>query len=272
MNRTASSSSVQDSDSPGSNGQGDAPSGAMTFWDHLDVLRSALIRMAVAVVVAAVVAFLLKDVLFSVVLAPRSSDFVSYRLIGVEAFSLHLMNTGLTEQFMIHVRTAMYAGLLVASPYILYELFRFVSPGLYQNERHYAVWIVGAAYLMFLLGTLVNYFVVFPLTVRFLGTYQVSPDVANMLTLQSYVDTLLGMSLVMGVVFEMPVVCGLMGRMGLLSSGMMTEYRRHAVVAILIVAAIITPTTDVFTLMVVALPIYLLYEISIQIVKLTKRK
>ena len=202
MNRTASSSSVQDSDSPGSNGQGDAPSGAMTFWDHLDVLRSALIRMAVAVVVAAVVAFLLKDVLFSVVLAPRSSDFVSYRLIGVEAFSLHLMNTGLTEQFMIHVRTAMYAGLLVASPYILYELFHFVSPGLYQNERHYAVWIVGAAYLMFLLGTLVNYFVAFPLTVRFLGTYQVSPDVANMLTLQSYVDTLLGMSLVMGVVFE----------------------------------------------------------------------
>lgn len=95
---------------------------------------------------------------------------------------------------MIHMRTAMYAGLLVASPYILYELFRFVSPGLYQNERRYAVWIVGAAYLMFLIGTLVNYLVVFPFTVRFLGTYQVSPDVANMLTLQSYVDTLLGMS------------------------------------------------------------------------------
>lgn len=244
----------------------------LTFWDHLDVLRSSLIRMAVAVAVVSIVAFLLKDELFSIVLAPRSSDFVTYRLIGVGAFSLHLMNTGLTEQFMIHVRTALYAGLLVASPYILYELFRFVSPGLYQNERRYAVWIVGAAYMMFLVGTLVNYFIVFPLTVRFLGTYQVSPDVANMLTLQSYIDTLLGMSLVLGVVFELPVVCGLLGRMGLLTDGMMSLYRRHAIVAILIVAAIITPTTDVFTLCVVALPIYLLYELSIVIVRFTKIK
>ena len=239
----------------------------MTFWDHLDVLRSSLIKMGVAVVVFAVAAFLMKETLFSVVLAPRSSDFVTYRLLGVDAFSLHLMNTGLTEQFMIHMRTALYAGLLLASPYILYELFRFVSPGLYQNERRYAVWIVGAAYVMFLVGTLVNYFMVFPLTVRFLGTYQVSPDVANMLTLQSYVDTLLGMSLVMGVVFELPVVCALLGRIGLINAQLMTGYRRHAIVAILVVAAIITPTTDVFTLFVVALPIYLLYEVSTVIVR-----
>ena len=244
---------------------------SLTFWDHLDVLRSSLIRMGVAVVVFAVAAFCLKDELFSVVLAPRSSDFVTYKLLGVDPFSIHLMNTGLTEQFMIHMRTAIYAGLLVASPYILYELFRFVSPGLYQNERHYVVWIVGAAYVMFLMGTLINYFVVFPLTVRFLGTYQVSPDVANMLTLQSYIDTLIGMSLVMGVVFELPVVCGLLGHMGLINSRMMSEYRRHAIVAILIVAAIITPTTDMFTLFVVALPIYLLYELSIQIVRITKQ-
>lgn len=244
---------------------------SLTFWDHLDILRSSLIRMGVAVVVFAVAAFCLKDELFSVVLAPRSSDFVTYKLLGVDPFSIHLMNTGLTEQFMIHMRTAIYAGLLVASPYILYELFRFVSPGLYQNERHYVVWIVGAAYVMFLMGTLVNYFVVFPLTVRFLGTYQVSPDVANMLTLQSYIDTLIGMSLVMGVVFELPVVCGLLGHMGLINNRMMSEYRRHAIVAILIVAAIITPTTDMFTLFVVALPIYLLYELSIQIVRITKQ-
>ncbi|MDE7085955.1 MAG: twin-arginine translocase subunit TatC, partial [Prevotella sp.] len=130
---------------------------------------------------------------------------------------------------------------------------------------------VSAAYVMFVVGTLVNYYVVFPLTVRFLGTYQVSPDVANMLTLQSYIDTLLGMSLMLGVVFELPVVCALMGRMGLLTDGFMAEYRRHAVVGILIVAAIITPTTDVFTLLVVSLPIYLLYEVSIQIVRMTKR-
>ena len=252
-------------------GKGVKSSKELTFWDHLDVLRSSLIRMAVAVAVFAVAAFVLKEQLFSVVLAPRSSDFVTYRLLGVEPFHLHLMNTGLTEQFMIHMRTALYAGLLVASPCVLYELFRFVSPGLYQNERRYAGWIVSAAYVMFLVGTLVNYFVVFPLTVRFLGTYQVSPDVANMLTLQSYVDTLLGMSLVMGVVFELPVVCGLMGRMGLLTDQWMSDYRRHAIVAILIVAAIITPTTDVFTLFVVALPIYLLYEVSIWIVRITKQ-
>lgn len=239
----------------------------LTFWDHLDELRSSLLRMLGVTVLFGIIAFVLKDELFAIVLAPRSSDFLTYRLLGVEDFQLHLMNTGLTEQFMIHMRTAMYAGLLVASPYILYELFRFVSPGLYQNERRYAVWIVGAAYLMFLIGTLVNYLVVFPFTVRFLGTYQVSPDVANMLTLQSYVDTLLGMSLVMGVVFELPVVCGLMGKMGLISGHLMAQYRRHALVAILIVSAIITPTTDAFTLFVVAVPIYLLYEQSIVIVR-----
>ena len=242
-----------------------------TFWDHLDVLRASLIRMAIVVIGFTVVAFLMKDTLFSIVLAPRSSHFVTYQLLGAEVFTLHLMNTGLAEQFMIHVRTALYAGVLLASPYILYELFRFVSPGLYANERRYTVWIVGAAYLMFIIGTFVNYFVVFPMTVHFLGTYQVSPDVANMLTLQSYIDTLLGMSLIMGVVFELPVVCAVMGRMGLITNRMMTAYRRHAIVAILIVAAIITPTTDIFTLMVVSLPIYLLYELSIQIVRITKK-
>ena len=240
---------------------------ALTFWDHLDELRTSLFRIICAVALFAVIAFVMKEELFGIILAPRSSDFITYRLLGTEDFSIHLMNTGLTEQFMIHMQTAIYAGLLIASPYILYELFRFVSPGLYDNERRYAIWIVGAAYLMFIIGTLVNYFIVFPFTVRFLGTYQVSPDVANMLTLQSYIDTLLGMSLIMGVVFELPVVCALMGRMGLINGNMMSTYRRHALVAILIVAAIITPTTDVFTLLVVALPIYLLYEISILIVR-----
>ncbi len=224
----------------------------------------------VAVAVFTIVAFLLKDELFAIVLAPKDGDFISYRLLGLETFHIHLMNTGLTEQFMIHMRTALYAGLLASSPIILYEVFRFVSPGLYANERRYAVWIVGAAYLMFMVGTLINYYLVFPLTVRFLGTYQVDPDVANMLTLQSYMDTLLGMGLVMGIVFELPVVCGILGRLGLMTNEFMATYRRHAFVIILVVAAIITPTTDAFTLFVVALPIYLLYEVSIWIVRMTK--
>ena len=239
----------------------------MTFWDHLDELRSVIIRILIITVLAGAVAFCLKDELFAVVLAPRTSDFITFRLLGVEPFSIHLMNTGLTEQFMIHLKTAMYAGVLVASPYIIYLLFRFISPALYDNERKYGVALVGSGYAMFMLGTVLNYFLIFPLTVKFLGTYQVSPDVANMLTLQSYMDTLLMMSLVMGIVFELPVVSWLLGKMGLVNASMMRMWRKHAIVAILIVSAIITPTTDAFTLFIVALPIWLLYEVSIFIVR-----
>ena len=247
-----------------------SPSEYASFWDHLDELRSRIIRVLLIIVVSTVVAFLLKEPLFNVVLAPRSSEFVSYRLLGVSAFSIHLINTGLTEQFMVHMRTSLYIGVLLASPYIIYEMFSFVSPGLYDNERRYALWIVGSAYVMFILGTLLNYFLVFPLTVRFLGTYQVNADVTNMLTLQSYIDTLISMSFLMGVLFELPVVCWLLGRMGIINAQMMGAYRRHAIVAILVLAAIVTPTTDVFTLFVVALPIWILYELSVLIVKLAK--
>lgn len=237
-----------------------------TFWEHLEVLRWVVVRSLVVTLMFAVVAFCLKDWLFAVVLAPRTSEFVTFRLMGVEAFSLHLMNTGLTEQFMTHVKVAVYAGLLCAAPYIVYELFRFVSPGLYDRERRAGRWVVVSACTMFFLGTLLNYFLIFPLTVRFLGTYQVSVDVDNMLTLQSYIDTLLSMCLVMGIIFELPVLCAILGRMGFINGSLMSRYRRHAVVAILIVAAIITPTTDVFTLFVVSLPIWLLYELSILLV------
>jgi len=242
-----------------------------TFWDHLDELRDRLIKMIVVTVLLSVVAFCMKDWLFDIVLAPRTSAFITYRWMGIEPFSIHLMNTGLTEQFMIHVKTAFWVGFLLASPYLLYELFAFVSPALYANERRYSIWIVGSAYVMFMVGTLLNYFLIFPLTVRFLGTYQVSPEVANMLTIQSYMDTLMMMSLVMGLVFELPVVSALLGKMGLLRASLMRTYRRHAVVAILVIAAIITPTTDAFTLFVVALPIWLLYEVSIQLVRITEQ-
>lgn len=241
----------------------------LTFWDHLDELRAVLIRILVITAIAAVAAFCLKEELFAVVLAPRSSDFITYRVMGVEPFCINLMNTGLTEQFMIHLRTALYAGVLVALPYILYQLFRFVSPALYDHERRYATLLVGSGYMMFMMGTLLNYLLIFPLTVKFLGTYQVSPDVANMLIIQSYIDTLLMMNFVMGIVFELPVVCWLLGKMGLVTAQIMSQWRRHAVVVILIVAAIITPTTDAFTLFLVALPIWLLYEMSIWIVRIT---
>lgn len=239
----------------------------MSFWEHLDALRGSLLRMLAAAVVAGVVAFCLKDLLFQLVLAPAQSDFFLYRWLGAEPFHLRLVNTGLTEQFMVHMRVALTAGLIAASPYLLWVLYSFVSPALYVRERRVSVRVVTAAYAMFLVGVVVDYVFFFPLTVRFLGTYQVSGDVENMLTISSYVDTLLMMSLAFGIVFEIPVVSWLLGRMGLLRAEWMRHFRRYAIVVILIVAAIITPTSDAFTLLIVSLPIWLLYEVSILLVK-----
>ena len=243
----------------------------MTFWNHLDALRTCIIKAIIMVVVFGVLAFILKEQLFDIVLAPRTSDFITYKLMGSEPFSIHLMNTGLTEQFVIHMKVAMYTGLLVASPYVIYLIFGFIAPALYKSERKYVAQATFSAYAMFIIGTLVNYYLLFPLTVRFLGTYQVSADVQNMLTLQSYIDTLLSMTFVMGVIFELPVVSWLLARIGILKHNLMTAYRKHAIVVILVVAAIITPTGDVFTLLIVSLPIWLLYETSILVVKRSEK-
>lgn len=240
----------------------------MTFWEHLDVLRGSIIRMVVAAVVLAVGAFFLKEPLFDIVLAPKDSDFITYRWLGGEDFSIKLINTGLAEQFMIHIKVALMVGVLVASPYILYLLFRFIAPALYENERRYSVRITVAAYVMFLIGVLVNYFLIFPLTVRFLGTYQVSETVNNMLTISSYIDTMMMMSFIFGIIFEIPVISWLLAVFGLLKASWMSQYRRHAIVGILILSAAITPTGDAITLIIVSLPIWLLYEISILIVKM----
>lgn len=241
----------------------------LTFWGHLDVLRGSIIRIIIVAAVFAMAAFCLKDSLFSIVLAPSHSDFITYRLLHAEPFKIRLINVGLTEQFAVHVKTALAVGLYAASPYIIYILYRFVAPALYDRERHYAVRIVGSGYLMFVIGTLVDYFLIFPLTVRFLGTYQVSVEVESMLSLSSYVDTLLTMSVVFGAVFEIPVISWLLAKAGILKPELMTAYRRQAVVAILVVAAVITPTGDALTLIVVALPIWLLYEISIMVVRMS---
>ena len=250
----------------------------LSFWDHLDVLRAIIIRIVVVTIVCGIVAFLFKEELFAVVLAPRNPDFLTYRLLarlsgmfGGDAPDnpvIQLINTGLAEQFVIHMKTALCAGVLCASPYVLYELFRFISPALYAHEKRFVMPVIVGGYVMFMFGVLLSYYLIFPLTFRFLGTYQVSEDVVNMISLQSYMSTLVLMSLSMGIVFEMPIVSWLMARMGLLSSSFMSRYRRHAIVVILIVAAIITPTSDIFTLLMVSLPMWLLYEVSVGIVKL----
>ena len=249
----------------------------MTFWDHLDVLRAMLIRVGAAVVAVAVVAFCFKDLLFSIVLAPSREDFVLYDVLnrlhlqfaangeGVH-FQVKLINTQLARQFIIHTKAAFGAAFLLVSPYVVVEVFRFVLPALYANERRYALRCVIWGYVMFLLGILLSYFLIFPLTFRFLGTYQVSSDVVNMITLDSYMSVLLSLSFMLGLVFEIPVVCWLLARLHLLTAAPMRRKRKHAFVAILVVAAIITPTSDVFTLLLVSLPMALLYEAGIFVV------
>lgn len=250
-----------------------------SFWEHLDVLRTAIMKIAAVAVVFGIAAFFFKEQLFDVVLAPKDDKFITYRLLNriaawaggsMDPFSIRLINTGLAQQFIIHMKTALCAGVLCASPYILYQLFRFVSPALYDNERRYVTRIVGGGYAMFALGVIVCYFLIFPLTFRFLGTYQVSGDVDNLITLDSYISTLVMMCLAMGIVFEIPILSWLFTKLGFLSADFMRKYRRHAIVIILVVAAIITPTSDVFTLSLVALPMWLLYEVSIWIVKKSK--
>lgn len=251
-----------------------------SFWDHLDVLRAAIVKSLLVAVVFGLAAFCFKEELFAVILAPKDAGFITYRLLyslsglvteaDAPDFHVKLINTGLAEQFIIHMKTALCVGVLCASPYILYQLFRFVSPALYVNERKYVVRVVGGGYVMFLSGVLLSYFLIFPLTFRFLGTYQVSGEVENMITLQSYISTLMTMSMAMGLVFEIPILSWLFAKLGFLSADFMQKYRRHAIVVILVVAAVITPTSDVFTLSLVALPMWVLYETSIWIVGKTK--
>ena len=244
----------------------------LTFWDHLEELRKVLFRVVGAVVLLMVVAFCFKDELFGVVLAPQEMDFILYQWLGAEDFQVKLINTQLASQFITHMKVACYAGILLASPYIIYQLFRFVSPALYENERKYVVGVTCWGYLLFMVGVCLSYFLIFPLTFRFLATYQVSEVVENTITLTSYVDTLMMLSLMMGIVFEIPILSWLFAKLGFLTSAFMKNYRHHAIVIILVIAAIITPTSDVFTLSLVALPMYLLYEMSIMVVRSTEQK
>ena len=256
---------------------------SLTFWDHLDELRSSLIKIVAVTILFSFVAFFFKETLFEIVLVPKHEGFITYlafdsissffKIFNNEnnPFSVQLINTGLAEQFLIHMKVAMYAGVLCASPYILYLLFKFISPALYSNEKKYLVNIVIGGYIMFILGVLLSYFLIFPFTFRFLGTYQVAEKVVNMIALDSYIDTLMVLSLMMGIVFEIPILCWLFAKFGFLTASFMKKYRRHAIIILLILSAIITPTTDIFMLLLVALPMYFLYEISTMIVAHAKR-
>ena len=249
-----------------------------SFWDHLDALRGVILRVLAGVLLVSMVAFCFKEELFSILLAPKEPDFWTYRMLArlseifaVEAseseFSVRLINTQLSQQFLTHVQVSFYTGFLLVFPYLLFELFRFVSPALYQRERFYLKRVVTGGYLMFLSGVVLCYYVVFPFTFRFLATYQVSEQIENQIVLDSYIGTFVTLSLMMGLLFELPLVSWLLGKLGFLTSSMLAHYRKHAWVAILVVVAILTPTSDIFTLLVVALPVFLLYEVSIWIIR-----
>ena len=236
----------------------------LSFWDHLEELRRVLLRCIVVVAIFAILAFIFKDEVFFIIFAPKNPDFLP-SIFGASP-EVQLINTELTRQFVVHMMTSLYVGIIVAAPYIIFELYRFISPGLYENERRYSTPLVIASYVMFMVGILFCYFILFPITFRFLANYQVDESIQNLISLESYIDTLVFLSLAMGIVFEIPILSWLLGRLGILHREDMQQYRRHAIVVILIVAAIITPTSDVITLTIVSLPMYLLYELSILLV------
>ncbi|MCH5310785.1 MAG: twin-arginine translocase subunit TatC [Prevotella sp.] len=252
-------------------------SGLLTFGGHLEVFRQMLFRILAVAGAIAIVVFCLKDITWRLLLAPSEWDFCTYRWIeeamqavGIdfrfEPYHVDLIATDLSSQFMTHITTAVSLGLLGASPYILFELFRFISPALYDNERRYSVQVAGTIYLLFIAGVLMSYFVLFPISFRFLGTYSVSAKVVSTITLDSYVSTFTSLTLLMDVVFQLPVIAFFVGKMGFVTCDMLSQYRKHAFIAILLVAAVITPP-DIMTLVLVAIPLYLLYEVSIRIVR-----
>ena len=249
----------------------------LTFGGHLEVLRQMLFRIIGVAGAIAIVVFCFKDTTWQLLLAPSEWDFVTYRLLedamqgmGIdfhfEEYHVDLIATDLSSQFMTHVTTAVYLGLLGASPYILYELFRFISPALYENEKKYSVQVAGIIYVLFIVGVLMSYYVLFPISFRFLGTYSVAERVHSTITLDSYVSTFASLTLIMGVVFQLPVIAFFLGKMGIVTAEMLSQYRKHAFIVIMLVAAIITPP-DLMTLVLVTVPLYLLYEVSIRVVE-----
>ncbi len=260
----------------------------MSFGSHLEVLRQMLIRVASVVAVVSVVVFCFKEETFRLLLAPKNSDFVTFRLIEqlsqwladttgwdcafhFDPYTIELISTELSAQFMMHLTSAISIGALLASPYIIFELFRFITPALYAHERRYSATVGISCYVLFMLGVALSYYVLAPISFRFLGTYQVDASVHNTITLDSYISTFTGLCFAMGLVAQLPVVCWLLAKAGLLRPDVMQRYRRHALVAIMIAAAVITPP-DVFTLVLVSLPLYGLYELCIRLVSATYRK
>ena len=250
---------------------------SMSFLDHLEELRWHLIRATIAVLLVTIAAFIYKDIVFDVVIfGPKNPHFVSYRVLcwlsgifGGDMFCFsempfELMNTKMAGQFMMHLWVSFVAGLIVAFPYIFFEMWRFVKSGLRSTERKHSRGIIFITSMLFMAGVGFGYFVIAPFSVQFLATYSVSEDVINRIDLSSYISTITSVTLASGVVFELPIVVYFLSRVGILTPEIMRTYRKHSIVVILVLAAIITPP-DITSQILVTLPVLLLYELSIKV-------
>lgn len=252
---------------------------SLTFWEHLEELRWSILRIAIVALVAMVVIFIAMPYLFSgFVLGPTSSDFFLYKWLGAlgnlpflpdfsaSDFKVDIININVASQFMTHITTSLWFALVAIFPYIVYEIWHFIAPALYDNEKR----SVRAAFLfgtvMFYLGCAISYSFIFPFTFRFLAEYQISSEIVNQISLNSYMSSFLGMIFIMGLVFELPLLAWLLSKLGLITKQFLRNYRRHAIVLLLVLSAAITPTGDPVTLSLVFLPLYLLYELSIKVV------
>jgi sec-independent protein translocase protein TatC len=256
----------------------------MSFLDHLEALRWHLMRAVIAIVVLGIAAFVNKDIVFGeVILAPKSTDFWTYRFLCdlskavylegalcITEIPFTLINIDMSGQFTTHILVSVIAGFVVAFPYVVWEIWRFVEPALHPNEKKHSRGLILSVSFLFILGILFGYFFISPLSVNFLGGYQVDPAITNQISLVSYITTISTITLASGIVFELPVLVYFLTRIGLITPKFMKVYRKHSIVVILILSAIITPP-DITSQIMVSIPILILYEISIYISAATIR-
>lgn len=256
----------------------------MSFLDHLEILRWHLVRSTAAVLVLATIAFLFKNIIFDkILLAPTKLSFFTYQLLCkiskfftsegmcIEELPFTLQSLGMSEQFSIHIWVSITAGIIIAFPYIIWEVWRFISPGLYKHERKYATWFILISSLLFFIGVLFGYYVITPLSVNFLGNYSVSEIVDKNFKISSYISIIKSSVLASGFMFELPIIIYFLAKMGLVTPDFLRTYRKHAIVLVLILAAVITPP-DVISQIIVTIPVILLYELSIVIAKVIYKK
>ncbi len=260
------------------------PEKEMTFWEHLEELRWHIVRSFLAILILAIVAFLNRNIIFDVIiLAPKDSDFITNQLLCriadflsipslcMSDLSLKIININMSGQFMTHMYISFVAGVIVAFPYIIYEIWSFINPALQTKERRHSGGAVVSSSLLFILGVLFSYFLIVPLTVRFLGTYQVSDFVENTMSLSSYISTVVSVTFAVGLVFELPIFVYFLTKAGIVTPTFMKKNRKYMLVILLSISAIITPP-DVFSQILVVIPLFGLYELSIGLSKRVYRK